>query len=88
MGNQVSVAFEEAAGRVQHLKTTPTEEQKLKLYALYKQATSGDNYRPEPTDILAFKEKKKWKAWEELRGVPCAEAEEQYIALVQELEKA
>ena len=40
---------------------------KLRLYAFGKQGKFGDNTDPKP-GMLAIKEKKKWEAWEALKG--------------------
>ncbi|KAI9482987.1 MAG: acyl-CoA-binding protein [Benjaminiella poitrasii] len=78
-----SPAFEKAAEEVHNLSSKPSNDDLLKLYALYKQATVGDNNTTKPT--FDIKGRFKWDAWEELKGMIPAEAEAQYIALVEEL---
>lgn len=56
----------------------------LKLYALFKQATVGDNETSRP-GLLDLKGKYKWDAWAELKGTSQEDAESQYIELVDEL---
>jgi len=67
-------------------KTLPKQDNMtlLKLYALFKQATKGDvtGKRPGRFDIRA---RAKFDAWTMAKGLSQAEAEEQYIALVDEL---
>jgi acyl-CoA-binding protein len=57
---------------------------KLKLYALYKQASEGDvtGKRPGFTDMIG---RAKWDAWEQLKGTPLKTAQQQYIDLVESL---
>ena len=76
--------FNRAVNRAQELTTRPTNEELLQLYALYKQATSGDvtGERPGGFD---FKGAAKYDAWAALRGKPGDEAMQQYIDLVEEL---
>ena len=56
----------------------------LKLYALYKQATEGDNESKKPsfTDMVA---RAKWDAWTKLEGTTADEAKQQYIDLITSL---
>lgn len=79
-----STEFLKAAEEVQNLPFTPSNDELLKLYGLYKQATVGDNTTERP-GLLDFKGKMKWQAWEDLKGMSQEEAEKQYIAFVEEL---
>lgn len=56
----------------------PTTAQKLRFYALYKQATVGDNETPEPS-FYQLEAKQKWKAWSEVKGMQKEKAEEEYV---------
>ncbi|KAJ5913418.1 hypothetical protein N7504_002301 [Penicillium tannophilum] len=76
--------FDEAAKDVNNLKAKPSNDQLLKLYGLYKQATVGDVNTERP-GAMNFKEKYKWDAWKELEGTSEEAAQEQYIKLVDEL---
>lgn len=80
----VSTQFEEKARAVNDLTQKPTQDELLLLYGLYKQATQGDNTKERP-GMFNLKEKYKWDAWEKLKGKPQEEAEQEYIALVDEL---
>lgn len=62
----------------------PTDDELLKLYGLYKQATVGDNETTKP-GMFDLKGKYKWQAWTDLKGTSQADAEQQYIALATEL---
>ncbi|KAI8386811.1 acyl-CoA-binding protein [Blakeslea trispora] len=78
-----SEKFNAAAEEVQKLSTKPSNDELLKLYALFKQATVGDNETSKPT--FDIKGRYKWDAWTEVKGLSKEEAEEKYIALVEEL---
>ncbi|CCC66768.1 hypothetical protein NCAS_0A02100 [Naumovozyma castellii] len=80
----VSQLFEEKAKAVNELPTKPNTDELLKLYALYKQATVGDNDKVRP-GIFNLKDRSKWDAWEKLKGTSQEDAEKQYIELVDEL---
>ncbi|MBN8509701.1 MAG: acyl-CoA-binding protein [Burkholderiales bacterium] len=56
----------------------------LKIYALYKQATAGDNDEKKPSfsDIVG---RAKWDAWEKLKGTEGDAARQQYIDLIESL---
>lgn len=62
----------------------PGNETKLKLYALFKQATSGDVSGKKP-GMLDMVGKAKWEAWGKVKGMPSDEAKKQYVALVRGL---
>ncbi|CAL9734124.1 acyl-CoA-binding protein 2 [Monosporozyma servazzii] len=80
-----SQLFEEKAKAVNGLATTPSTDELLKLYSLYKQATVGD-VNVERPGIFNIKDRKKWDAWNELKGtLTQEEAEQQYISFVDEL---
>lgn len=72
--------FQAASDRVQSLGD-PGNEVKLKLYALYKQATVGDVQGKKPgfTDFVG---KAKYEAWGKLRGTSSDDAKQQYIDTV------
>lgn len=76
--------FEDAASRVKSLTARPSNEQLLNLYALYKQATEGDVHGDKP-GMFDFKGAAKYSAWESLNGTSTEQAQEQYVALVDEL---
>lgn len=76
--------LEEAAERSRQLPARPTNEELLKLYALYKQATEG-NIQGERPGGFDFKAIAKFDAWAELKGMDSKDAEASYIALVDQL---
>ncbi|XP_018431086.1 PREDICTED: acyl-CoA-binding protein-like [Nanorana parkeri] len=76
--------FEKAAEEAKKLTKKPADDEMLKLYALYKQATVGDVNTARP-GMLDFTGKAKWDAWESKKGISQEDARAQYIALVEEL---
>ena len=77
--------FEEAQVRVKKLSKTPTPQELLNLYALYKQATVGDAEGNRPS-VFEVRARAKFDAWVKEKGVAQKEATEKYIALVLQLE--
>ena len=61
-----------------------SDETLLKLYALYKQATAGDNADKKPGfgDMVG---RAKWDAWNGLKGTSADDAMQQYIDLIEGL---
>ena len=62
----------------------PSNEVKLKMYALYKQATEGDVTGKKP-GMMDFVGRAKFTAWEELKGLTSDEAMQQYIDEIEAL---
>jgi len=63
---------------------TVSNENKLYLYAHYKQANNGNNNMPKPS-IINIVDNAKWKAWNEISGMEKEEAMKLYINKVKEL---
>jgi acyl-CoA-binding protein len=76
--------LEEAVARTKAFTTRPTNEELLRLYGLYKQATEGDNEEERPGGF-DFKAAAKYNAWLLLKGKSKEEATQAYIDLVSEL---
>ena len=76
--------FEEYSEKVKNLAGNPTNEEKLLVYGLYKQAIEGDNTKDEPWSIQ-IEAKAKWVSWEKNRGMNEEEAKTEYINLVESL---
>ena len=79
------MTLEEAVTLTKTFTVKPTNEELLKLYALYKQATEGDNNTERPGGF-DFKAAMKYNAWEAEKGKSNEHASSDYIALVQELQ--
>jgi diazepam-binding inhibitor (GABA receptor modulating acyl-CoA-binding protein) len=76
--------FEEAVAKSRTLPERPDNMTLLRLYALYKQASSGDveGERPGFSDMVG---RAKWDAWQALAGTSSEDAMRQYIELVEGL---
>ena len=76
--------FEQAQLDSKNLSERPDNMTLLKIYALFKQASSGDvsGERPGFTDMIA---RAKYDAWAALQGSTQDEAKQQYIDLIEEL---
>ena len=74
-------AFEQALADSKNLSERPDNMTLLKMYALYKQASSGDasGDRPGFTDMVG---RAKWDAWDALKGIGKDDAMQQYIDFV------
>ncbi|XP_015794974.1 enoyl-CoA delta isomerase 2, mitochondrial isoform X2 [Tetranychus urticae] len=85
--NSVDDTFKMAVTQVAGLRSEPGNEVKLKLYALYKQATVGpcNADKPGMFDVVA---KYKWEAWSKLGNKSKEESMEDYIKLVESLIKS
>ncbi|XP_054621761.1 enoyl-CoA delta isomerase 2, mitochondrial [Dunckerocampus dactyliophorus] len=73
--------FEEAKNKLSTLKKDPGNEVKLKIYALFKQATHGPCDTPKP-GMLDFVNKAKWDSWKSLGAISQDEARQQYCNLI------
>ena len=56
-------------------------QERLEIYALYKQATIGDVNIEQPY-FFSVRRRIKWEAWNEKRGMPQDEAKRLYLTLV------
>jgi diazepam-binding inhibitor (GABA receptor modulating acyl-CoA-binding protein) len=78
--------LEEAVQLTQKFIVRPSNEELLRLYGLYKQATEGDNETERPGGF-DFKAAAKYNAWLMLKGKSKEEAAKAYMELVEELSK-
>jgi acyl-CoA-binding protein len=76
--------FEQAVADSKNLPERPDNMTMLKIYALYKQASTGDadGKRPGFTDMVG---RAKWDAWNELKGQSADVAKQSYIDLIEDL---
>jgi acyl-CoA-binding protein len=76
--------FADAARTATSLTRDPRNDIKLRLYALYKQATVGDveGRRPGFTDLVG---RVKYDAWAKVEGMSPEDAKQAYVELVAEL---
>lgn len=85
--SDLKTRFEEAVANSKNLSARPDNVTLLRIYALYKQATQGNNEEAKPgfTDIVA---RAKWDAWKKLEDTSADDAMQQYIDLFEELRNA
>lgn len=82
--SDIKTAFDQAILDSKNLSERPDNATLLKLYALYKQGSAGDNTEKKPgfSDMVA---RAKWDAWDKLKGTSQDAAMQHYIDLIQEL---
>ena len=76
--------FEQAVADSKQLPEKPDNPTLLKIYALYKQASSGDaqGERPGFSDLVG---RAKWDAWDQLRSKSPETAMQDYVDLIESL---
>ena len=81
---ELKAAFDKAMAESKNLSERPDNATLLRIYALYKQGSSGDNAEKKPgfSDMVA---RAKWDAWTKLKGTSADDAMQQYIDLIAEL---
>ncbi|GAB4205158.1 MAG: acyl-CoA-binding protein [Tibeticola sp.] len=84
MSADLKARFEAAVANSKNLSERPDNATLLKIYALYKQATVGDNEEKKPGfgDMVG---RAKWDAWAKLKGTSAEDAMQQYIELIESL---
>ena len=82
--SDLKAAFDKAMADSKNLSERPDNMTLLKIYALYKQGSTGDNTEKKPGfgDMVA---RAKWDAWNNLKGTSQDAAMQQYIDLIAEL---
>jgi acyl-CoA-binding protein len=82
--SDLKTKFELAAANSKNLSERPDNTTLLKIYALYKQASVGDNADKKPGfgDMVG---RAKWDAWTSLKGTIKEDAMQQYIDLIESL---
>jgi diazepam-binding inhibitor (GABA receptor modulating acyl-CoA-binding protein) len=80
----VQSRFDAAVANSKNLSERPDNATLLKIYALYKQSTAGDNAEKKPGfgDMVG---RAKWDAWNGLKGTGSEDAMQQYIDLIESL---
>ncbi len=76
--------FEAAVANSKNLSERPDNATLLKIYALYKQASAGDNTEKKPgfSDMVG---RAKWDAWNGMKGTSSDDAMQQYVDLIESL---
>jgi len=82
--SELKSRFEQAVAESKQLPDKPDNMTLLKIYALFKQASTGDvdSARPGFTDMVG---RAKWDAWNGLKGTPADDAMQDYIDLIESL---
>ena len=78
--------FEAATQDSKKLKSRPSDEDMLRMYALYKQSTVGDATGDRP-GAFDFVNRAKYDAWARLKGTDTDKAMKSYVDLVERLKK-
>jgi len=84
--SDLDAEFERAAADVKSLPKRPSNDELLKLYGLFKQATVGDASGERP-GILAVEARAKFDAWAKLKGLEADDAKQGYAKLVAKLKQ-
>ena len=82
--SDLKAQFEAAVAESKNLTERPDNATLLKLYALYKQGSQGDNTDPKPgfSDMIG---RAKWEAWNAIKGQSSEEAMQAYIDQIESL---
>jgi diazepam-binding inhibitor (GABA receptor modulator, acyl-CoA-binding protein) len=82
--SDLQARFETAVANSKKLSERPDNATLLKIYALYKQATTGDNAEKKPgfSDMVG---RAKWDAWNGVKGTSRDDAMQQYVDLIESL---
>ena len=82
--SDLNAKFEAAVANSKNLTERPDNVTLLKIYALYKQASGGDNTEKKPgfSDMVG---RAKWEAWNGFKGISNQDAMQQYIDLIESL---
>ena len=78
-------AVEKVRNAPQDGEFKPSNDYKLKMYALYRQATDGDVQGKKP-GMLNPIERYKWQAWADMKGKSHEQAMQEYIDEVEAVE--
>ena len=82
--DELATRFDAAVAASKNLPDKPGNATLLQIYALYKQASSGDVIGERP-GFADFVGRAKWDAWHELAGTPQDDAKQRYIELIDSL---
>jgi diazepam-binding inhibitor (GABA receptor modulator, acyl-CoA-binding protein) len=82
--SDLDAQFQQAAEDAKKLPDKPDNDTLLKMYALFKQGSSGDVSGAKP-GFLDFVGVAKYEAWEKLKGMGQDEAKQAYVKLIKRL---
>ena len=80
MSSELEQQFNEMLKKVENAEMAyrPSQQEKLKLYGYYKQATEGDVQGDKPP-MTKFIERAKYTAWERCKGMSKEDAMQAYV---------
>jgi diazepam-binding inhibitor (GABA receptor modulating acyl-CoA-binding protein) len=83
--SDLKAAFDQAMLDSKNLSERPDNATLLKIYALYKQGSIGDNTEKKPgfSEMVA---RAKWEAWNNLKGTSQDDAMQKYVDLIASLD--
>ena len=83
--SDLKAAFDKAMLDSKNLSERPDNATLLRIYALYKQGSEGDNTEKRPgfSEMVA---RAKWDAWSQLKGTSQDDAMQQYVDLIASLD--
>ena len=85
--SHISLAFNQACSHfMSHLQHTSSDEEKLVMYGLFKQSTTGTNNTPKPSMMSGMVKRAKWNSWNKYKGLSKVEAKKQYVHQIQLLD--
>ena len=82
--SEINTEFEQSAEAIKNCGKIYDNNTLLSLYGYYKQATCGDS-KTECPGFWQIKEKAKWEAWNEHKGMSTEHAMKRYIKKVSKL---
>ncbi|KAM0697718.1 hypothetical protein Q7P36_002572 [Cladosporium allicinum] len=81
-----SPEFTKAIADSKTLSKTPTNDELLELYALFKQGNQDPKFEDAPkAGAFDFKGKAKYNKWSEFKDLSAADAQKKYVQLVKDL---
>lgn len=83
MANSLDIEFDKAFQRLSEFQESVAPDIMLKLYAYYKQATSGDIFSM--NDEADVRDAFKFNAWTQLNGMSQEKAKREYINLAKQI---
>jgi len=84
MSTNLNAEFEKAKEKLNTLQNEPGNDIKLKIYALFKQATVGENTEKKPS-ASNFVAQAKWSAWHSLGKMSVDDAKKKYVDMINNL---
>ena len=82
--SDLQAQFEAAVAGSKNLQQRPDNATLLQLYALYKQASAGDNTNKKPgfSDLVG---RAKWEAWQDIKGISGQDAMQRHLDVFESL---